>query len=78
VYKIREYNPAINVHSIIIGINIFDIDKILEINEISLIKFKDGGAPIFAEINKNHHKLIIGKIDSIPLFKSILRDCEDS
>lgn len=56
------------------GINVFDRDKILVKREISLIRFRDGGAPMFAEDIINHHIDIIGKRDRRPLFKYILRD----
>ena len=44
------------------------------IREISLNKLIEGGAPIFAADKINHHIVIDGKIDRIPLFKKILRD----
>lgn len=43
------------------------------ISMISLSKLIDGGAAMFAAVNKNHHILIMGVIDIIPLVRWILR-----
>jgi hypothetical protein len=40
---------------------------------ISLSKLSDGGAAIFADANRNHHKDIIGADDNNPFIKYILR-----
>lgn len=45
----------------------------LLINIISPNKFKEGGAAIFLELNKNHHKDILGIKLINPLFKYKLR-----
>ena len=47
---------------------------ILVRSENSLIKFKLGGALILPADNRNHHSVIAGNKDNIPLFISILRD----
>jgi hypothetical protein len=43
------------------------------INIISLNRFIDGGAAMFAAVKRNHHIDIDGRIHSIPLVKKILR-----
>jgi len=53
-------------------IEILEIDLI---NIISLNKFRDGGAAIFADKSKNHHIDRFGQIDSIPFVKYTLRVC---
>jgi hypothetical protein len=50
-----------------------EYDIIDEINIISLIKLIDGGAAIFAAVNINHQRVIIGATDISPLVKNILR-----
>jgi hypothetical protein len=40
---------------------------------ISLKRFIEGGAAIFAAVNKNHHIDSDGKIHNIPLVKKMLR-----
>lgn len=51
----------------------YDITE--EIKKISLIRLIVGGADIFAAVNKNHHKVIIGATAIIPFVKNILRVC---
>ena len=55
------------------NIKYFDQPKILLINPISPNKFKEGGAAIFLEHNKNHHNEILGKNIIIPLLIKRLR-----
>lgn len=43
------------------------------ISMISLIRFSDGGAAMFADANKNHHSDMIGVQDISPFIKNILR-----
>lgn len=50
-----------------------DLDRIDEINIISLNKLIDGGAAIFAAVNKNHHIDIIGLRHNKPLVRNNLR-----
>jgi len=40
---------------------------------ISLKRFIEGGAAIFAAVNRNHHSDRDGKIHNIPLVKKMLR-----
>lgn len=42
---------------------------------ISLSKLIEGGAAIFAAVNRNHHRVIIGLIVINPLVRNILRVC---
>jgi len=52
-----------------------DLDIIEVINMISLSRLIDGGAAIFAAVNKNHHIDIVGAIIISPLVRNILRVC---
>jgi len=64
------------VKKLIIEINnrdIVDFDIIEVINIISLRRLIDGGAAMFAAVNKNHHIDIMGAIDISPFVKNILR-----
>jgi len=54
---------------------IIEYDRTEVISIISLSKLIDGGAAIFAAVNRNHHIVIIGAIDIIPFVKNILRVC---
>jgi len=54
---------------------VIDVLEIALINIISLNKFSDGGAAIFADSNKNHHIDNVGQIDSMPFVKYMLRVC---
>jgi len=49
------------------------IDRDAEISIISLIKLIDGGAAIFAQVNKNHHNVRIGSDAIIPFVRANLR-----
>jgi hypothetical protein len=55
------------------GIKYRDFVRAAVIKEISLNRLIDGGAAIFAAVNKNHHIDIIGLIVINPLVKNILR-----
>lgn len=59
-------------------INHLDIEMILVNNEISLIRFSLGGAPIFLADKINHHSDMAGKIASKPLLRTILREWDVS
>jgi hypothetical protein len=50
-----------------------DLDKAAVISVISLSKLIDGGAAMFAAVNRNHHMVIIGLIVISPLVRNILR-----
>lgn len=72
-YKYREYATVMNL---IIANGIIIHDEcliILVISIISLIKLILGGAAMFAQQNRNHHKDKIGIIVNIPLVSVILR-----
>ena len=45
------------------------------ISIISLSRLIDGGAAMFAAVNKNHHIVIIGLIVMRPFVRNILRVC---
>jgi hypothetical protein len=55
------------------GINKIDFVNVVVIKVISLNRLIDGGAAIFAAVNKNHHIVIIGLIVINPFVKNILR-----
>ena len=57
------------------GVNIIDLVNVVVIRVISLNKLIDGGAAMFAAVNKNHHIVIMGLIVINPLVKNILRVC---
>lgn len=72
-YRYREYATVINL-IIPNGIIIHGECLIMLIMSIiSLIKLILGGAAMFAQQNKNHHRDRIGMIVSIPLVSVILR-----
>lgn len=76
--KYKEYTAArkaIQPKGIVSHI---DKNKALEISIISPSKLIEGGAAMLAAERQNHHKVIEGKRESMPLFKKILRDLEDS
>ena len=50
-----------------------DLDKTNEIRRSSARRFIDGGAAIFAALNKNHHIVIAGMIARKPLVRNRLR-----
>jgi hypothetical protein len=50
-----------------------DFESVAAINVISLKRLIDGGAAIFADVNRNHHRVIIGLIVINPFVKNILR-----
>lgn len=50
-----------------------DFDRVVVINMISLSRLMDGGAAIFAAVNKNHHIDIIGLIVIRPFVRNMLR-----
>ena len=49
--------------------------KMLIIKEISLNRFIEGGAAILLALIKNHHKISLGKMESMPRVRSMLRVC---
>lgn len=55
------------------GINMMDFVSVVVIKVISLSKLIDGGAAMFAAVNRNHHIVIIGLIVMRPLVKNMLR-----
>ena len=62
-----------NINRFILLVLLFVFSIILLINPISPTKFKEGGAAIFLEHNKNHHIAILGKKFNIPLLIINLR-----
>lgn len=50
-----------------------EADKIEVIKIISLSKLIEGGAAMFAQVNRNHHNVIVGPTAIIPLVRKILR-----
>lgn len=50
-----------------------DLVRAAVMRVISLSKLIDGGAAIFAAVNRNHHIVIVGLIVIRPLVKNILR-----
>jgi len=52
---------------------VIEVLEIELINIISLNKFSDGGAAIFADSSKNHHIDNVGQIDNMPFVKYMLR-----
>jgi hypothetical protein len=69
----REYIAVKNLTSPSNGIRNIDFVSVAVINVISLKRLIDGGAAIFAEVNKNHHNVIIGLMVISPFVKNILR-----
>lgn len=68
-----EYIAVRNLTNANNGHIINDFDRVAVIKVISLSKLIDGGAAIFAAVNRNHHIVIIGLIVIKPLVKNILR-----
>jgi len=62
-----------NLINEIATIDVIEDDKIEVINIISLSKLIDGGAAIFAPVNKNHHKVIEGVTHINPFVRKMLR-----
>lgn len=52
-----------------------DDDIIDEISMISLIRLIEGGAAMFAAVNRNHHIVSVGRIARIPFVRYRLRVC---
>jgi hypothetical protein len=50
-----------------------DVDAVISI--ISLNRLIDGGAAILIDVNKNHHRVIVGRNLIMPFIKNILRVC---
>jgi len=75
VYIWREYIAVKNLTRPRSGANIIDFVNVVVISVISLNKLIDGGAAIFAAVNRNHHIVIIGLITIRPLVRNILRVC---
>lgn len=50
-----------------------DFVSVVVIRVISLRRLIDGGAAIFAAVNKNHHIVMIGLIVIRPFVRNILR-----
>lgn len=73
VYMCREYMAVRNLTSPSSRIRNTDFVSVAAINVISLKRLIDGGAAIFAEVNRNHHIVIIGLIVINPFVKNILR-----
>lgn len=59
-------------------IDIWEEEMIDVRSKISLSRLIDGGAAMFADTSKNHHKEIEGKILNIPLVRNSLREDVDS
>lgn len=78
VNRKREYAPASSLarnRGILVK---KDVNKIDENNEISAIKFREGGAAMLAIERRNHSRDINGNIACMPLVKNKLRVCDDS
>lgn len=69
----REYAAVINLINEMAIIDESEDDKIAVIKRISLSKLIDGGAAIFAPVNRNHQRVIDGATHSNPLVRKILR-----
>lgn len=69
----REYIAVKNLTNPSKGIKYIDLLSAAVIRVISLSRLIDGGAAIFAAVNKNHHIDIIGLMVINPLVKNILR-----
>ena len=73
VYICREYIAVRNLTKPSSVIRNTDFVSVAVINVISLKRLIDGGAAIFAEVNRNHHKVIMGLIVISPFVRNILR-----
>lgn len=69
----REYAAVINLISEIAMIDESEVDRIAVINIISLRRLIEGGAAIFAPVNRNHHKVIVGPTHISPFVRKMLR-----
>jgi len=69
----REYIAVKNLTNLSRGIINIDLLKAAVINIISLRRLIDGGAAMFAAVNKNHHIVIIGLMVINPFVRNILR-----
>lgn len=78
VKRRREYPAAKNIDDKMKNDDHREVLIILDRRIISLRRFNDGGAPMFAMDRKNHHTDWIGAIDNNPLVRKILRVLEDS
>jgi len=70
-----EYAAVKNLTIEIKTKEIVDFDIIAVISIISLRRLIEGGAAIFAAVNRNHHIDIIGVSAINPLVRNILRVC---
>lgn len=73
MYMCREYIAVKNLTNLSRGIINIDLLKAAVINIISLRRLIDGGAAMFAAVNKNHHIVIIGLMVINPFVRNILR-----
>jgi len=69
----NEYIAVKNLTNPSNGIKNIDLASVAVIKVISLNKLIDGGAAIFAAVNRNHHIVITGLITISPFVKNILR-----
>ncbi len=73
MYRWRLYAAAKNVVRARRGAVTEDLDKTDEIRRSSARRFIDGGAAIFAALNRNHHIVIAGMTARKPLVRNRLR-----
>jgi hypothetical protein len=76
--KYNEYTADKNAVKARIKVNFIDIDVIVAIRIISVIKLMEGGAAILAIKIKNNHKEYLGIIVIKPLIKNNLREFDVS
>jgi len=69
----REYAAVRKLISEIAIMDEREDDRIAVISKISLNRLIEGGAAMFAPVNKNHQRVIVGPTHINPLVRKILR-----